>query len=159
MSNEYIWSLSVDGTDQPWKCVVTENECITYEGEEQTHRMTIPNHDKGRIQMDKVISIYGMDCQFQLENEIPYIHVGGKWTMSETTYIARRDKMLKNQKLSGWIQVGFALILCVAGLIYWLVNGALGQMWFLFVAGSVLALTGGMQIYNARKAEKEPYEV
>ena len=31
MSKEYVWTLTVDGEEKDWKCLVTDDACVIYE--------------------------------------------------------------------------------------------------------------------------------
>lgn len=151
MSKEYVWTLTVDGEEKDWKCLVTDDACVIYEENVETNRLKIESKEKNTLQIDTVISVFGKDCGFQLENNIPYIKVNGKWTMSDTTFADRQQKVIYNQKLSAKVQILIGVALCAFCLIRYLITKDMGNWWFTLVLGSMMGVTGGVQIYSIRK--------
>lgn len=157
MNNEFIWNLSVDGENKIYKCVVKEDEVITYEGDTECKHLKITNKEKKQnvLQIDTVTVIYGMECPFQLENGVPYIKLGGKWTMSETTFEARKKKLIQIHKISAYVQVALGIAMGLACLIRYLVMGSMGSWWFLIILGSIMAITGVVQYKEIQTQMKE----
>ena len=153
MSKEYAWTLNVNGTDEPWKCVVTEEECITFEGDVETGRVRIENPVKkqGVLQIDGSVTVYGKACPFQLENGIPYVMIKGKWEMSETTFQDRQKKLLENQKITAIAQMIMGVVICLAVLAAYLLGFEIGNWWFCAIIGSMMGVVGGIQAYTLKK--------
>lgn len=147
MSKEFVWNIDFDGDVKEWKCVLHDTEVVTYEnGEEKKHlKITNPEVKQGVLQIDTVTKVYGMDVPFQLEKNVPYIKLGDKWSMSATTYEDRKKKLLKDQKLAAYLLLGIGLLMGAACLIRYLIEGTMGNWWFLLVMGSLVAVTGFVQ--------------
>lgn len=147
MSKEFVWNLEIEGEEKIFKCVVHENEVVTYEGDvEKKHlKITNPESKQGVLQIDTVTAVYGMEVPFQLERNIPYIKWGKQWLMSATTFEERKQKIIKNHKLSAYLQVALCIALCLACLIRYLVVGEVGNWWFLIVLGTIMGATGLIQ--------------
>lgn len=147
MSKEYVWSIEIEGEVKIFKCVVHENEVVTYEGDvEKKHlKITNPESKQGVLQIDTVTTVYGMECPFQLERDIPYIKLGKQWVMSATTFEERKQKIIKTHKLSAIIQVALCIVMCLVCLIRYLVVGELGDWWFLIILGTIMGATGLIQ--------------
>ena len=151
MSKEYLWTLTVDGEDKDWKCVVTDDECILYEENAETKRLPIECKLKNVVQVDEVIDVFGAECGFQLENNIPYIKINGSWKMSDTTYHDRQIQMEKNARITGWVQSGMGVVMCLVYLVMWLMKVESGSWWILLIFGSVMIVFGLMQVYSVKK--------
>ena len=120
---EYIWSLTVDGEEKDWKCVVYDEDIATFEDDAETHRLPIETKAKNVVQIDEAISVYGKKVHFQLENNTPYIKIGGKWTMSDTTMAERQAKMEQIQNTTTIVQIVMGLLMCAISLAVYFTNG------------------------------------
>ena len=159
MGKEFIWLIDVDGESREWKCVLEDTEVITYENGEEQDRLKITNSEvkQNVLQIDTVTKIFGVDVPFQLERNVPYIKLNGRWCMSATTYEARKKKLLKDQKLAAYLLLLVALGCAAACLIRYLIEGTMGNWWFLLVLGSIVAVTGYIQ-YRETKMSIEMLE-
>ena len=155
MSKEFVWTLGVDGTDRVWKVLVTDEECVIFEEKEEVKRIKIGNHEKNTLQIDTEVEVFGKECPFQLENEIPYIRINDKWTASDTTMADRQKKMMETQKLTAKVQALLGVGVCIAALVKYLVTKELGSWWFLVILGSVIGITGLLQFYALKKEAEE----
>ena len=157
MGKEFVWTMTVDGEETPWICRVDESECVIIENGEETQRLKIENPQKkvGVLQIDSEVSVFGMKCDFQLENGIPYIKMEGKWKMSQTTFKERQDKYAYNQMVGGLAQGILGLVMCLAVLILYLVTGSTGKWWFVSILGSFMAVVGFSQWFALRKEVKQ----
>ena len=153
MSKEYVWNLLVGDEKKIWKCVVHENEVVTYEGDEEKKHLKIMDKTvkQGVLQIDTVTKVYDMDVPFQLERNIPYIKLDGQWTMSATTFEDRKQKVIKNQKITALAQIGMGAAMGLACLIKYLVKGDMGDWWFMLILGSIMAVTGFVQYRDIKK--------
>ena len=137
LPKEYVWTLDIDGEEKIFKCLVTETEVITYEGDQEHKHLKItdPTCLEGTLQIDCQTKIYGDMVDFQLERFIPYIRLEGHWTMSNTTekdrmneQIAIYKKQSKQETISGIIAIAVALG-------KQLITGDMGDWWILVVFG------------------------
>lgn len=137
LPKEYVWTLDIDGEEKIYKCLVTETEVITYEGDvEHKHlKITDPTCMEGVLQIDTKTKIYGDMVEFQLERFIPYIRLEGHWVMSDTTEKDRMEEQIaiyKKQSKQETI-VGIGCLLFVLG--YRLITGGIDDLWMLIVFG------------------------
>lgn len=129
MSREYVFTLEVDDEEVLWKCVVGEDEVVTYEGDVECKHLKITNPEKkvGVMQIDCVTKVYDEILPFQLENGIPFIKVEGKWLASDTTQEDRlQARLVKYKKESLYSALAGAALL-IGYLIYVLVTGTTGE--------------------------------
>ncbi len=94
LPKEYVWALEIDEVDHEFKCLVTEDEVITYEDGVEHKHLKVVDHTcmEGVLQIDCETKIFGEMYPFQLERYIPYIKLD-RWIMSDTT----RDDRLQEQ--------------------------------------------------------------
>ena len=152
---EYIWSLTVDGEEKDWKCVVYDEDIATFEDDAETHHLPIETKAKNVVQIDEAISVYGKKVHFQLENNTPYIKIGGKWTMSDTTMAERQVKMEQIQNTTTIVQIVMGLLMCAISLAVYFTNGDFGRWWFMIIVGTVMIAMGIMSRVTARQEKKE----
>ena len=114
LPKEYVWALEIDGQDHEFKCLVTEDEVITYEDGQEHKHLKVVDHTcyEGVLQIDCETKIFGTMTPFQLERYIPYIKLD-RWIMSDTT---REDRLVEQvaiyRKQSKWeILIGLCMIL------------------------------------------------
>lgn len=157
MNNEFVWTLKVDGEDCIWKCVVTDTECITYEGDKECKHLKITNPQKKRgvLQIDTVTTVYGEMIPFQLENGVPYLKIGGKWKLSVTSFEERKRTQLKTFKLTSLVQLGIGAVACIACLIRWIAQGSMGNWFIVLIIGSIAVVAGAYQYYDINRSAKE----
>ena len=136
LPKEYVWALEIDGQDHEFKCLVTEDEVITYEDGQEHKHLKVVDHTcyEGVLQIDCETKIFGEMTPFQLERYIPYIKLD-RWIMSDTTRddrMAEQIKIYKNQ--SKWEAIlGVAVI--ILHLIIELFFKDFGEVWMLSVFG------------------------
>jgi len=154
MGKEFIWQIDVDGETKEWKCVLEDTEVVTYEEGEESARLAITNPEVKRnvLQIDTVTDIFGAKVPFQLEKNVPYIMLNGRWVMSLTTYEERKKKILKDQKFAAYLLLLIALGCAAACLIRYLIEGTMGNWWFLLVLGSIVAATGYIQYRETKNS-------
>ena len=152
MSKEFIWNLSVGDEKKVWKCIVYEDEVVTYEDGLESERLKITNPEvkQGVLQINTVTKVYGEEVQFQLEKNIPYIKLDGKWSMSKTTFEDRKQKLIKDQKMAFLLLVLIGIGACLACLVRYLVQGTMGDWWFLLVLGTIMIATAYIQRYEMK---------
>ena len=118
-SNEHIFSIDYDGVIKKWKCVVLEDEVVTYEGDKECKHLKIMNKERAPqvLQIDTVTSIYGEMIPFQLENGFPFIKLEGEWVPSDTFAVARRDAQVKMYRRNSMQQIAIGIVMLLALLI------------------------------------------
>lgn len=137
LPKEYVWTLDIDGEEKLYKCLVTETEVITYEGDKEHKHLKImdPTCMEGVLQIDTQTRIYGDMVDFQLERFIPYIRLEGHWVMSDTTEKDRMEEQIaiyKKQSLQEAIVGGVCLLVVLAKK---LLTGDIEDWWMLNVFG------------------------
>ena len=115
LPKEYVWALEIDGEDHEFKCLVTEDEVITYEDGVESKHLKVMDHtcQVGVLQIDCNTKLFKELVGFQLERYIPYLNLAGGWTMSDTT---REDRLTEQvviyRKQSKWeVLIGLGMIL------------------------------------------------
>lgn len=137
LPKEYVWELDVGGEDKIFKCVVTDDECITYEGDVEHKHLKVMDHtcEVGVLQIDTQTKVYGDLVPFQLERYIPYIKLDGKWIMSDTTKKDRMEEQIaiykKQSKQECTAGIGCLLVVLAKQLLM----GGIGDWWMLIVFG------------------------
>ncbi len=149
---EYVWNLDIDGQEKVWKCLVTEKECVTFEGDVERKHLKVMNpvRQEKVLQIDTITTVYGKQTPFQLENGIPYIQIDGKWKMSQTTQADRLEATVKihqrNSKLEFF--AGLAFFAVVVG--KKLITGEVGDWWMLTAFGVFLWTSAIMRMIRLR---------
>lgn len=115
LPKEYVWALDINGEDHEYKCLVTEDEVITYQDGVEHKHLKVVDHtcEVGVLQIDCETKLFDEMVGFQLERYIPYLNLAGGWTMSDTT---REDRLTEQvaiyKKQSIWeIMIGLGMIL------------------------------------------------
>lgn len=162
LPKEYVWALEIEGEDHEYKCLVTEDEVITYEDGREHKHLKVMDHTcmEGVLQIDCETKIFGDMVPFQLERYIPYINLG-HWVMSDTTREDRMQQQIaiyKKQSKQECI-VGAACLLFI--LIYSLITGTMGDLWILTVFGIFFISSAALRMVrlkNELDAMKEAEE-
>jgi len=137
LPKEYVWALDIEGEDHEYKCLVTEDEVITYQDGVEHKHLKVMDHTcmEGVLQIDCETRLFDEMVGFQLERYIPYLKLAGGWTMSDTTRddrMAEQVQIYKNQ--SKWeVIVGVAMML--VHLLIELFFPDFGEVWMLSVFG------------------------
>ena len=137
LPKEYVWALEIEGEDHEFKCLVTEDEVITYQDGVEHKHLKVVDHTcmEGVLQIDCETKLYDEMVGFQLERYIPYLKLAGGWTMSDTTRddrMAEQVQIYKNQ--SKWeVILGVAMML--VHLLIELFFPDFGEVWMLSVFG------------------------
>ena len=137
LPKEYVWALDIEGEDHEYKCLVTEDEVITYQDGVEHKHLKVMDHTcmEGVLQIDCETRLFDEMVGFQLERYIPYLKLANGWTMSDTTRddrMAEQVQIYKNQ--SKWeVIVGVAMML--VHLLIELFFPDFGEVWMLSVFG------------------------
>lgn len=149
---EFVWTLDIDGEEKIWKCLVTETECVTFEGDVERKHLKVMNPVRKEkvLQIDTVTVVYGQKTPFQLENGIPYIKIDGHWKMSDTTHEDRIEQAVhihqKHSKFEFFAGIAFFAV----AIIKKLATGDLGDWWMLNVFGVFCFLSAIMRMVRLR---------
>ena len=158
-SNEHIFYIEFEGVTKEWKCVVGENEVVTYEDGVEKKHLKIMNKERAPqvLQIDIVTSIYGELIPFQLENGVPFIKLEGEWVASDTFTKAKREAAAKMYRRSAMQQIAVGAVLLVAMLVVWLVMKEIGDLWILAVFGIFFISSGLFTLVRVRN-ELQAYQ-
>ena len=137
LPKEYVWALDIEGEDHEFKCLVTEDEVITYEDGVESKHLKVMDHtcQVGVLQIDCNTKLFKELVGFQLERYIPYLNLAGGWTMSDTTRddrMAEQIQIYKNQ--SKW-EIITGIIMMLAHLVIELFFSSFGEVWILSILG------------------------
>lgn len=151
-SNEHVFSIDFDGVVRQWKCVVLENEVVTYEDGQEKKHLKITNRvvEPHVLQIDTVTSIYGEMIPFQLENNIPFIQLEGEWVPSDTFAEAKQAaavNMYRRQSRNESIVGGILLAISLGK---WIFTGDMGQLWILSIFGAFFIATAMLRLVRLR---------
>ena len=163
LPKEYVWTLDIDGEEKIFKCLVTETEVITYEGDVEHKHLKIMNPEcrEGVLQIDTVTKIYDDMVEFQLERFIPYIKIDGHWKMSETTEMDRVEEAIGIHQKNSKIEAISGIACLAIALGKKLLTGDLGDWWMLnvfgifFLASSIMRMVRLRNEINAMKEAAE----
>lgn len=130
----YVWELEVDRKPVLWKCFVGEDECITYEGDQECKRLKIMNKEQkqGVLQIDTQTRVWDDIVPFQLENGVPYIKLENedgekKWRMSDTTREDRLQAQIRKVKKEAYMTCGVGAFFLLCWVVQILMTGSLGE--------------------------------
>lgn len=149
---EYVWTLDIDGEEKLWKCLVTQTECVTYEGDVERKHLKIMNPVRKEkvLQIDTITVVYGQQTPFQLENGIPYLKLDGHWKMSDTTRDDRFAKTIQIHKNRSMIESVLGAVLLIATLLRKWLTGDWGDWWMLMVLGLFFFASAGTRMVRLK---------
>ena len=152
MSKEFIFTLEVDDEEVIWKCVVGEDEVVTYEGDVECKHLKIMNHERkpGVIQIDCVTKVYDEILPFQLENGMPFIKIDGEWVASDTTEEDRLQANIRKYKKESYGYAALGVVMLVGYLIASLIRGHGGEWPFAPVMGIFCISSGAMTMVRLK---------
>lgn len=158
-SNEHIFRLEYEGTIKVWKCVVLEDEVVTYEADVETGRLKITDKTNAPqvLQIDTVATIYGEQIPFQLECGAPFLKLEGEWVPSDTFAAAKREAAAKMYRRQAKLQIGIGIAMLVGFLAIWLLMGTMGDLWIISVFGMFFISSGGFTWVRVRN-ELQAYQ-
>lgn len=152
LPKEYVWTLDIEGEEKIFKCLVTETEVITFEGDQEHKHLKIvdPTCLEGTLQIDTKTKIYGEMIEFQLERFIPYIRLEGRWVMSDTTEEDRLQEQIAIYKKQSKQEIVAGIISLLVVLGKFLFTGSVGDWWMLSVFGIFFISAGLMTLVRLR---------
>ena len=153
LPKEYVWALDIEGEDHEFKCLVTEDEVITYEDGVECKHLKIVDHtcQVGVLQIDCNTKLFKELVGFQLERYIPYLNLAGGWTMSDTTREDRLNEQVaiyrKQSKLEYLIGGILILVNVIAGLAF----GAFEDTLVFTIIGTLFIVSGAYQMIRVKQ--------
>ena len=152
MSREYVFTLEVEDQEVIWRCVVGENEVVTYEGDVECKRLKITNHVKkpGVLQIDCVTKVYDEILPFQLENGMPFIKIEGEWVASDTTVEDRLQANIRKYKKESFYCFVVGAAMLVGYIVVSLIRGHWGEWPIAPVMGIFCISAGAMTMVRLR---------
>ena len=136
LPKEYVWALEIEGEDHEFKCLVTEDEVITYEDGREHKHLKVVDHTcmEGVLQIDCETKLFGEMVPFQLERYIPYIKLD-RWIMSDTTRDDRMQEQIKIYKNQSKWEVITGVVAILVHLLGQFIFPILKEMWMLSIFG------------------------
>ena len=130
MTKEYIFTLEVDDEEVIWKCIVGENDCVTYEGDVECERFTLTTSERKPhvLQLDTKAKVYDDVLPLQVENGMPFIKIEGKWIASDTTEEDRIQANILKYKKESYLIAAVGVAMLIYFLIDTLIHGGV-QGW------------------------------
>ena len=137
LPKEYVWALDIEGEDHEFKCLVTEDEVITYEDGVECKHLKVTDHTcmEGVLQIDCNTKLFKEMVGFQLERYIPYLNLASGWTMSDTTRDDRMQEQIQIYRNQSKWEVITGIAMIVVHLLGQFVFPVLEEMWILSVFG------------------------
>ena len=136
LPKEYVWALEIEGADHEYKCLVTEDEVITFEDGVEHKHLKVVDHTcmEGVLQIDCETKIFGEMVPFQLERYIPYIKLD-RWLMSDTTREDRLQEQVQIYKSQSKWEVITGVCCILVHLVGQLIFPVLKDLWMLSIFG------------------------
>lgn len=152
MNKEYIFTMDIRGTEAIWKCVVTDDKCVTYNNgvECQTFRLDSQVRQPGVIQLDTEAQVFDEILPLQIENGIPFLRMDGTWECSDTTDEDRLMANVTKYKKEAFFYVLLGLGMIVFQLIDWAFIHFSGDMPMFIVLGVFSITCGGITMVRLK---------
>ena len=151
LPKEYVWALEIDEVDHEFKCLVTEDEVITYQDGVEHKHLKVVDHTcmEGILQIDCETKIFGTMTPFQLERYIPYIKLD-RWIMSDTTREDRLQEQIKIYKNQSKWEAALGLIAILVHLVGQYIFPVLAEMWMLSIFGVLFMVSAAYRMVRVR---------
>jgi len=152
LPKEYVWALEIDNEDHEFKCLVTEDEVITYEDGREHKHLKVVDHTcyEGVLQIDCETKIFGTMTPFQLERYIPYIKLD-RWIMSDTT---REDRLLEQVAIyrkQSRIEYIIGAIMILVNVIMGIAFGMFEDTLMFSIMGMLFIVSGAYQMIRVKQ--------
>ena len=166
LPKEYVWALDIEGEDHEFKCLVKEDEVITYEDGVECKHLKVMDHtcQVGVLQIDCNTKLFKEMVGFQLERYIPYLNLADGWTMSDTTRDDRMQEQIRIYKNQSKWEVILGVAMMLVHLLIELLIPDFGEVWMLtvfgifFIASAVYRMARLKNELDAMKEAKEEME-
>ena len=152
LPKEYVWALEIDDEDHEFKCLVTEDEVITYEDGREHKHLKVVDHTcyEGVLQIDCETKIFGTMTPFQLERYIPYIKLD-RWIMSDTTREDRLQEQVAIYRKQSRIEYIIGAIMILVNVIMGIAFGMFEDTLMFSVMGMLFIVSGAYQMIRVKQ--------
>lgn len=129
MTKEYIFTLEVEDEEVIWKCVISEDKCVTYEGDNKCEEFKLTTRDRKPhvLQLDTKAKVYDDVLPLQVENGMPFLKIEGSWVASDTTEEERIQANVLKYKKESYLIAGVGVAILVYYLVDVLITGSFGE--------------------------------
>ncbi len=152
LPKEYVWALEIDEVDHEFKCLVTEDEVITYEDGVEHKHLKVVDHTcmEGVLQIDCETKIFGEMYPFQLERYIPYIKLD-RWIMSDTTRDDRIQEQVAIYRKQSRIEYIIGGVMILLNVILGVAFGMFEDTLMFSVIGMLFIVSGAYQMIRVKQ--------
>lgn len=152
LPKEYVWALEIDDEDHEFKCLVTEDEVITYEDGREHKHLKVVDHTcyEGVLQIDCETKIFGTMTPFQLERYIPYIKLD-RWIMSDTTREDRLQEQVAIYRKQSRIEYIIGAIMILVNVIMGIAFGMFEDTLMFSIMGMLFIVSGAYQMIRVKQ--------
>jgi len=152
LPKEYVWALEIDDEDHEFKCLVTEDEVITYEDGREHKHLKVVDHTcyEGVLQIDCETKIFGTMTPFQLERYIPYIKLD-RWLMSDTTREDRLQEQVAIYRKQSRIEYIIGAIMILVNVIMGIAFGMFEDTLMFSIMGMLFIVSGAYQMIRVKQ--------
>jgi len=152
LPKEYVWALEIDNEDHEFKCLVTEDEVITYEDGREHKHLKVVDHTcyEGVLQIDCETKIFGTMTPFQLERYIPYIKLD-RWLMSDTTREDRLQEQVAIYRKQSRIEYIIGAIMILVNVIMGIAFGMFEDTMMFSIMGMLFIVSGAYQMIRVKQ--------
>jgi len=152
LPKEYVWALEIDDEDHEFKCLVTEDEVITYEDGREHKHLKVVDHTcyEGVLQIDCETKIFGTMTPFQLERYIPYIKLD-RWLMSDTTREDRLQEQVAIYRKQSRIEYIIGAIMILVNVIMGIAFGMFEDTMMFSIMGMLFIVSGAYQMIRVKQ--------
>ena len=152
LPKEYVWALEIDDEDHEFKCLVTEDEVITYEDGREHKHLKVVDHTcyEGVLQIDCETKIFGTMTPFQLERYIPYIKLD-RWIMSDTTREDRLQEQVAIYRKQSRIEYIIGAVMILVNVIMGIAFGMFEDTLMFSIMGMLFIVSGAYQMIRVKQ--------
>ena len=130
MTKEYIYTLEVEDEEVIWKCIISDDMCVTYEGDEKCEEFKLTTQERKPhvLQLDTKAKVYDEYLPLQVENGMPFIKIEGNWVASDTTEEDRIQANILKYKKEAYMIAAVGVLMLIYFLIDTIIHGGV-QGW------------------------------
>ena len=152
LPKEYVWALDIEGEDHEFKCLVTEDEVITYEDGVECKHLKVVDHTcmEGVLQIDCNTKLFQEMVGFQLERYIPYIKLD-RWIMSDTTREDRLQEQVAIYRKQSRIEYIIGAIMILVNVIMGIAFGMFEDTLMFSIMGMLFIVSGAYQMIRVKQ--------
>ena len=153
LPKEYVWALEIEGQDHEYKCLVTEDEVVTYQDGVEHKHLKVVDHTcmEGVLQIDCETKLFDEMVGFQLERYIPYIKLAGGWTMSDTTREDRLQEQVAIYRKQSTVEYIIGAVMILVNVILGVGFGLFEDTLMFTVIGLLFIVSGAYQTIRVKQ--------